>query len=165
VHDRPPERTIRGTAFHEAGHAVAALASGFEFPDVSIEPTVVDGVERYGSVMNVTIPTAKRWSPLTSELAYQGAIFYMAGPEAELMETGRDVGREADRLRANALVEPGRTPAEADAEVQRAADEARALVMACRAEVRALAEALLEQGRLAYSEVVRIAGAVRRRRS
>ena len=43
---RPPELKRRGTAFHEAGHAVAALAFSWKFTEVTIVPVVAEGVPR-----------------------------------------------------------------------------------------------------------------------
>ena len=83
----------------------------------------------------------------------------MAGPEAELMETGYDVGRALDERLIRRNLDTGPTEAESDSYVRRATEEARAFMTARWVEVRAVAEALLEHGRLEHEQAAQIAEA------
>ncbi|MBA2527586.1 MAG: hypothetical protein H0V18_17665 [Pyrinomonadaceae bacterium] len=157
MHDRPPEPTPRGTAFHEAGHAVAALDAGFAFRAVSMRSGDLSVPGRHGGVLDVDRPPSDQSGRIPAEPGWPVAVFYMAGPEAERMETGRPPWWVVDRITLEQHVDIGPTWAAQNAYVRRAAEEARALLAAHWAEVEALAEALLEHERLTYAEALRIA--------
>jgi hypothetical protein len=116
----------------------------------------------------------------TTEQQRRVAIQHMAGPEAELIETGADRGRAVHELHVRAggdherferdvasLLWKRRSPGLGGDEpwpgddVQRATEDATAFVTEHWSEIRAVAEALLAHGRLEYEQVVRIAAAAR----
>lgn len=69
------------TAFHEAGHAFAALYLGARVQSVSISPDHDDGPSRYGD-------TRIAWNPrkfTAREMADKSAIVALAGPVAEMI--------------------------------------------------------------------------------
>ena len=147
-------------AYHEAGHAVAALDAGGEFMEATMH---------HECVVGITLPNARR-----------RGVVHMAGPEAELIETGADRGRPAHELQVRTGGDSARigyellddildrpdpdsssAKVEAQARVQRATEEARVLMTARWAEVQAVAEALLEHERLDYQQVAQIVRAAR----
>lgn len=69
------------TAYHEAGHAFAALYLGARVRRVSIDPDRDDGPNRYGETVVVWNP--RRFTP--QELATKSAIVALAGPVAEMV--------------------------------------------------------------------------------
>lgn len=72
------------TAFHEAGHAFAAVAVGAKVVSVTIEPDYDDGPRRYGDTQ-VEWPR-ERFSD--REFAENLALVALAGPVAEMVVTG-----------------------------------------------------------------------------
>jgi hypothetical protein len=165
VDNRPPELERRGTAYHEAGHAVAALDANFRFPAVSMRlEDTGGGPWRHGGVLDINpadLPPPGRSGRIPAGRGWPVAIFLMAGEEAEREETGRASGWLADRTEIDNRVVTGGT-GDAQASYKRqAARKARALLRARWAEVSTIAEALLEHERLEYGQVVRIAAAAR----
>lgn len=69
------------TAFHEAGHAYAALYLGATVRSVSIDPDRDDGPERYGDT--VVLWSRRRFT--AREIAEKSAIVALAGPVAEMV--------------------------------------------------------------------------------
>ena len=74
---RVPELKRRGTAFHEAGHAVAALAFGWKFTEVTIVPVVAEGVPRsrrgggpktFCAAVHATAPTKSAVAPYLDQV-------------------------------------------------------------------------------------------------
>jgi hypothetical protein len=133
------------------------------------------GLEHPGGGLNI-----RPDGPRSAEQQRQMAIQHMAGPEAELIETGADRGRTVHELHVRAggdherferdvasLLWERRSPGLGGDEpwpgddVRRATEDARAFVTEHWPEIRAVAEALLAHGRLEYGQVVRVAKAAR----
>ena len=67
------------TAYHEAGHAVMAVALGGRIIRVSIEPPEDDGLKRFGE-------SIVSWPPATDAAIYEVELkVSLAGPIAELL--------------------------------------------------------------------------------
>jgi len=155
----------RGTAYHEAGHAVAALHAGplLAFREVTIAPVPVPGMKGMtwpGGVILPPPPPGPQ-DPLIAKEERQVAMYQMAGPEAELVGTGHETGRRAHKCTIREKLHTGSSRDESDAYVQRAEDEAREFVAGHWAEIKAVADALLEHERLEYEQVARLAAAAR----
>lgn len=69
------------TAYHEAGHAFAAVYLGAKVRAVSIDPDRDDGPQRWGDTEVVW--NRRRFTP--SEMAEKMAIVALAGPVAEMI--------------------------------------------------------------------------------
>ena len=154
--DRSPEMKRRGTAYHEAGHAVAALDAEFRFRAVSLRPEDIgESPYRHGGVLDIELPSPGRAGLIPARRGRPLAAL------AEREETGGARGWLADRMEIeNHVAIGGTTGARANYKWQ-AARKARALLKVRWAEVRAIAEALLEHERLEYEQVARIAAAAR----
>ena len=72
------------TAWHEAGHAFAAVYLGATVDSISIDPDRDDGPNRFGD-------TVVRWETSrfqTQELAEKSILVALAGPVAEMIHLG-----------------------------------------------------------------------------
>lgn len=69
------------TAFHEAGHAYAAIYVGARVQSVTIDPDNDDGPNRFGDT--VVLWSRRRFSQL--EMAEKAAWVALAGPVAEMI--------------------------------------------------------------------------------
>jgi hypothetical protein len=175
VDNRSPELKRRETAFHEAAHAVAVISFRWTFT----EATMGGPAQRPGVYGIAFVGEGPNGCP-TTEQQRRMAIQHMAGPEAELIETGADRGRTGHELHVRAggdqeriardvmsLLLKRRSPGLGGDEtwpgddVQRATEDARAFVTEHWSEIRAVAEALLEHERLEYDQVVWVAGVAR----
>lgn len=69
------------TAYHEAGHAFAAVYLGAKVRSVSIDPDRDDGPNRFGDTQ--VIWSRRRFTP--KEMAEKMAVVALAGPVAEMI--------------------------------------------------------------------------------
>lgn len=69
------------TAYHEAGHAFAAVYLGAKVKSVSIDPDWDDGPHRYGDT--VVLWSRRKFSE--REMAEKSAMVALAGPVAEMV--------------------------------------------------------------------------------
>lgn len=72
------------TAFHEAGHAFAAIFLGATVKSVSIDPDRDDGPERTGDT--IVLWNQRKFTP--REMAEKSAVVALAGPVAEMVYRG-----------------------------------------------------------------------------
>lgn len=153
----------RASAYHEAGHAVAAVHVGLRFIEVTIRP----GSDSYGKVVFPSVGAMdwSRWAtptelvaiegnegvPLETPMAWLEARFLVswAGPIAEERFTGEwDAEGASEDMEALATFLPlGPDP------FPDAREAARAVVDTRWTEIEAVAAGLLERGRLSGDEV------------
>lgn len=94
----PDEAELKATAYHEAGHAVAAIALKRDFGKVSIEPSESEG--DLGHVLTPK-PPMSFWPgmpcrPEDKELIEADILVRLAGMPAEAIFTGRENHRGAE---------------------------------------------------------------------
>lgn len=80
-HKRAPGMSDEITAFHEAGHAYAAIYVGAKVHSVTIDPDRDDGPQRHGDT--VVLWDRSRFSQ--HEMTKKGAWVALAGPVAEMI--------------------------------------------------------------------------------
>lgn len=155
----PKRPTIRALAFHEAGHALAAIRYGVAFTRVSIE-------QKGNSLGHIRLSTRMKpkslinLSPQTRDHLERYMVVTLAGLEAERLETGRYnyIGASIDRKVVMELLSRI-TDSEKEAHYyfQWLRERARQTVGAhFRPVLLAIVNALLRKRRLKFAEVAKI---------
>lgn len=157
---KKPTRAQIATAYHEAGHAVAAHLVGIRVLSAGIEPAEgFLGLVAHEGVGAELLAVAQGSAPLTLALRARleaHVLMLLAGSIAEHRQRGRrdHIGSSQDHARAlDWLERVSGTPAEAEAYAAWLGHRAEGLLTLGWAEVERLAAALLEQGSLAGETV------------
>lgn len=156
----PRKFTLAETAYHEAGHAVAAWILGLKFKQVTIHPT------GRGTLGCITELNAPRWfrpdlqmTPRIRVMAERRILVFFAGKCAQEQYLGKGVrtGYESDYDAAVALAAKLCSDSDvADAYLTYCLTAAKAVIRRNWSAVAAVAEALVEVETLSFGQVARL---------
>ena len=147
------KRTLKSTAYHEAGHAVVSIATGLPFDSVTITPG--DGY-RGALVYSQGFSIFGEKSTQEIALAKKAILVSLAGSIAEEKLNGRysQMSAVVDMFNAEALaLQLAKNP---DAYLNRKRNEARQIITDEWSFVVRLAESLLNRKILSYADVIEL---------